>query len=303
MIKPPVRKRTRRLLLCLLPLRGSPVWLHLVFARQSILFAPLNRKMDHGMRVELMVSVLQTGALSVSPSVEKLCKAGFLPANHTRVNGFRFCRYAIFVGGVRRPIRVPLLRFRSTGHDRQGPRAVVGPSEFPSDLSTPRRLTPTRRIQGTSSKLLAHKCWWNREDSNLHWIASQTIASANWATIPKVWCPRGDSNPYCGDFKSPDSTNWSTGAVATVPDFAFSRRLWIAVWAPEKHAGLGVCAYWNRRQGSNLHHPEGCPYPGSSDIGVRSGLCRAIAVRNEVFLKPMPLYRISNWTTSTVFIH
>lgn len=83
------------------------------------------------------------------------CKAGFLPANHTRVNGFRFCRYAIFVGGVRRPIRVPLLRFRSTGHDRQGPRAVVGPSEFPSDLSTPRRLTPTRRIQGTSSKLLA----------------------------------------------------------------------------------------------------------------------------------------------------
>jgi len=28
----------------------------------------------------------------------------------------------------------------------------------------------------------------------------------------------------------------------------------------------------------------------------------AIAVRNEVFLKPMPLYQISNWTTSTVFI-
>ena len=81
------------------------------------------------MRVELMVSVLQTGALTVSPSVEKLCKAGFLPANHTRVNGFRFCRYAIFVGGVRRPIRVPLLRFRSTGHDRQGPRAVVGSSD------------------------------------------------------------------------------------------------------------------------------------------------------------------------------
>ena len=60
--------------------------------------------------------------------MQKLCKAGFLPANHTRVNGFRFCRYAIFVGGVRRPIRVPLLRFRSLGHDRQGPQAVVGSS-------------------------------------------------------------------------------------------------------------------------------------------------------------------------------
>lgn len=67
-------------------------------------------------------------SVSVSPSKEKLCKAGFLPANHTRVNGFRFYRYAIFVGGVRRPIRVPLLRFRSLGHDRQGPRAVVGSS-------------------------------------------------------------------------------------------------------------------------------------------------------------------------------
>ena len=39
--------------------------------------------------------------------MQKLCKAGFLPANPIRVNGFRFCRYAIFVGGVRRPIRVP----------------------------------------------------------------------------------------------------------------------------------------------------------------------------------------------------
>lgn len=61
--------------------------------------------------------------------MQKLCKAGFLPANPTRVNGYRFCRYAIFVGGVRRPIRVPLLRFRSLGHDRQGPRAVVGSSD------------------------------------------------------------------------------------------------------------------------------------------------------------------------------
>ena len=116
---------------------------------------PHKSKMDHGMRVELMVSVLQTGAFYRFAIRGKSCKAGFLPANHTRVNGFRFCRYAIFVGGVRRPIRVPLLRFRSIGHDRQDPQAVVGPSEFPSDLSIPRRLTPTRRIQGTSSKLLA----------------------------------------------------------------------------------------------------------------------------------------------------
>lgn len=84
-----------------------------------------------------------------------MCKVGFLPTNPSRINSHRFYRYAIFVGGVRRPIRVPLLRFQSPGHDRQGPQAVVGSSEFPSDLSTPRQLTPTRRIQGTSSKLLA----------------------------------------------------------------------------------------------------------------------------------------------------
>ena len=283
--------------------------------------------MDHGMRVELMVSVLQTGAFSVSPSVEKLCKAGFLPANHTRVNGFRFCRYAIFVGGVRRPIRVPLLRFRSTGHDRQGPRAVVGSSEFPSDLSTPRRLTPARRIQGTSSKLLAQikategfappypiVPWTSPStDSNRlsglckrtaprgacisrlpcckgigapRWIqtnnliftkdlhyrcarealklvetigleptplaghAPQACVYCHFTTSPK-WCRGRDLNPQS---VKAQNFKFHMYASSTTPAdskdgarFCVFKAFWIAVWAPEKHAGLGIYAHWNRR--------------------------------------------------------
>ena len=56
--------------------------------------------------------------------------------------------------------------------------------------------------------------------------------------------------------------------------FCVFKAFWIAVWAPEKHAGLGETPICNRRQDSNLHFPEGCSYPDSSDIGVRSGLCR-----------------------------
>ena len=41
-----------------------------------------------------------------------------------------------------------------------------------------------------------------------------------------------------------------------------------------KTRGTGRNAHWNRRQDSNLRFPEGCSYPDSSDIGVRSGLCR-----------------------------
>ena len=41
-----------------------------------------------------------------------------------------------------------------------------------------------------------------------------------------------------------------------------------------KTRGTGRNAHCNRRQDSNLRFPEGRSYPDSSDIGVRSGLCR-----------------------------
>lgn len=44
------------------------------------------------------------------------------------------------------------------------------------------------------------------------------------------------------------------GVVVTVPVLLhFNTPLWIAVWAPKRDAGLGVYAYWYRRQDSNLH--------------------------------------------------
>ena len=59
------------------------------------------------MRVELMVSVLQTGAFPFRHPWKELCKAGFLPANPIRVNGFRFCRCETSQGAFAAPFAYP----------------------------------------------------------------------------------------------------------------------------------------------------------------------------------------------------
>ena len=60
------------------------------------------------MRVELMVSVLQTGALTVSPSVENCARRDFYPRTLSSSTDF-VSTAVMFTGGVRRPIRVPIL--------------------------------------------------------------------------------------------------------------------------------------------------------------------------------------------------